>query len=121
MRSPVFGFNDCNLLCFPLIILGCTPDEDCCHPNPPATESDCVSLDCQGYVYDVVQIGGQCWFADNLRNENYDNGDVIPAGLNFPTWSSTTKGAVAGLVNLVGSRGLVISFIGFLVICYMCR
>ena len=33
----------------------------------------------QGYDYATVLIGDQCWFAENLRNENYDNGDAIPA------------------------------------------
>jgi len=32
----------------------------------------------QGYSYDVVPVGGQCWFAENLRIENYRNGDPIP-------------------------------------------
>lgn len=31
----------------------------------------------QGYDYATVQIGSQCWFAENLRNENYANGDPI--------------------------------------------
>ena len=35
----------------------------------------------QGYNYATVQIGEQCWFAENLRSEHYDNGDAIPAGL----------------------------------------
>jgi len=49
----------------------------------------------QGYDYATVLIGDQCWFAENLRNENYDNGDAIPAGLSDSEWSSTTSGATA--------------------------
>ena len=49
----------------------------------------------QGYDYATVLIGEQCWFAENLRNENYDNGDAIPAGLSDSDWSSTTAGATA--------------------------
>ena len=49
----------------------------------------------QGYDYETVKIGEQCWFAENLRNENYENGDAIPAGLSDSEWSTTTSGAVA--------------------------
>ena len=40
-------------------------------------------------------IGDQCWFSENLRSENYDNGDAIPAGLSDSEWTSTTSGATA--------------------------
>ena len=49
----------------------------------------------QGYDYATVLIGEQCWFAENLRNENYENGDVIPTGLSDSEWSTTNSGAVA--------------------------
>lgn len=48
----------------------------------------------QGYDYATVLIGEQCWFAENLRNENYENGDPIPAGLSSNAWLNTTLGAV---------------------------
>ena len=47
-----------------------------------------------GYTYDLVAIGDQCWFAENLRNEHYANGDAIPGDLSDGDWSSTTSGAV---------------------------
>ncbi len=50
-------------------------------------------LEYQGYDYETVQIGEQCWFAENLRSESYENGDAIPAGLNSSEWTSTTSGA----------------------------
>jgi uncharacterized protein (TIGR02145 family) len=49
----------------------------------------------QGYDYATVLIGDQCWFADNLRSENYENGDAIPSNLSDSEWSSTTSGALA--------------------------
>ena len=52
-------------------------------------------LEYQGYDYETVQIGEQCWFAENLRIEDYRNGDEIPVGLSDEEWSSTTSGAVA--------------------------
>ena len=48
----------------------------------------------QGYDYATVLIGEQCWFAENLRSENYENGDAIPGNLINSQWSSTTSGAV---------------------------
>jgi uncharacterized protein (TIGR02145 family) len=48
-----------------------------------------------GYAYDLVAIGDQCWFAENLRTEHYANGDAIPANLNDGEWNSTNSGAVA--------------------------
>ena len=66
---------------------------------------ECVEyVDCddpvsyQGYDYATVLIGEQCWFAENLRSENYLNGDAIPSGLSDSEWvstTSTTSGAVA--------------------------
>ena len=49
----------------------------------------------QGYDYATVLIGEQCWFAENLQNENYDNGDAIPSGLSDSEWGNTSSGAVA--------------------------
>ena len=59
----------------------------------PFTCGDPVSY--QGYDYATVQIGDQCWFSENLRNENYENGDAIPSNLSDSEWQSMTSGAVA--------------------------
>ena len=48
-----------------------------------------------GYAYDLVAIGDQCWFAENLRNEHYANGDAIPGELSNTEWVSTNSGAQA--------------------------
>jgi uncharacterized protein (TIGR02145 family) len=52
-----------------------------------------TSLTYDGRTYDLVEIGGQCWFADNLATDQYRNGDLIPSGLDNATWQSTTSGA----------------------------
>lgn len=49
----------------------------------------------QGYDYATVLIGEQCWFAENLRSENYENGDAISSNLSDSEWQNTTSGAVA--------------------------
>ena len=52
-------------------------------------------LEYQGYDYETVQIGEQCWFAENLRAEMYLNGDLIPDALTNSEWVSTSHGARA--------------------------
>jgi uncharacterized protein (TIGR02145 family) len=52
-----------------------------------------TSLTYDGRTYDLVEIGGQCWFADNLATDQYRNGDAIPTGLDDVTWQNTTEGA----------------------------
>jgi uncharacterized protein (TIGR02145 family) len=59
------------------------------------TGVSCESPTMDGHTYDVVEIGDQCWFAENLRTTVYGNGDVIPAGLTNGEWTSTTSGATA--------------------------
>ena len=49
----------------------------------------------QDYTYDLVAIGEQCWFAENLRNEYYANGDAIPGELSDSLWNVTSYGAQA--------------------------
>ena len=65
--NPLFGeFN-------PLA----TVDDGSCF-TPVAVDCTCESPTMDGYTYDVVQIGDQCWFAENLRTTVYENGDSIP-------------------------------------------
>jgi uncharacterized protein (TIGR02145 family) len=54
-----------------------------------------TSLTYDGRTYDLVEIGGQCWFADNLATDQYRNGDLIPTGLDNTAWQNTTTGAYA--------------------------
>lgn len=67
---------------------------DCPSPEEPATSEftcgDAVSY--HGYDYATVQIGEQCWFAENLRTDTYTDGTEIPAGLTNEEWTSTTNG-----------------------------
>ena len=54
-----------------------------------------VIVEHQGRDYETVQIGEQCWFAENLRVENYRNGDAIPSGLSNSEWNNATSGAIS--------------------------
>jgi len=46
-----------------------------------------------GNEYETVQIGDQCWFAENLKETHYRNGDPIPTGYNISNWSNLNTGA----------------------------
>ena len=56
-------------------------------------------LEYQGYDYETVQIGGQCWFAENLRAEQYSNGDPIPMILDDAEWQGSSEGARCWINN----------------------
>ena len=63
---------------------------------PPVSEFTCGDpVSYHGYDYATVQIGEQCWLAENLRTELYSNGDTIPGNLSNEEWASTTEGAQA--------------------------
>jgi len=57
--------------------------------------SPCDSPSMDGYAYSVVQIGDQCWFAENLHTTTYADGTDIPAGLTDGEWTTTNSGATA--------------------------
>ena len=89
------GVND--LLTF-LIYFGTNCDQsenfiDCGEPFVPWSCGDL--LEYQGYDYETVQIGGQCWFAENLRSSEYRSGVSIPTDLSDSEWSAATSGAAA--------------------------
>lgn len=68
---------------------------ECPDPNEPETaEWTCGEpVNYHSYDYATVQIGEQCWFAENLRTELYKNGLPIPGGLDNEQWSTTLVGA----------------------------
>lgn len=51
----------------------------------------CESVEFDGHTYEVVAIGSQCWFKENLRSDNYRNGDAI-SDLSDDSWTSTAGG-----------------------------
>ncbi len=92
-------------------VSGCT-DSNATNFNPAATEDDgsCAlpgpaqcggasSVTFDGHTYALVGIGTQCWFKENLRSDNYLNGDEIPGDLSGAEWVSTTTGAHAAYDN----------------------
>ena len=65
-----------------------------------------TSVSYQGYDYDIVAIGTQYWFAENLRSENYNTGTAIATGLDNATWSATTDGAVTVYDEVIGANAV---------------
>jgi uncharacterized protein (TIGR02145 family) len=94
-------------------VSGCA-DSTASNFNPEATENDgsCVypgpaqcssSITFDSHTYALVAIGTQCWFAENLRSDNYRNGEPIPGNLSSSEWASTVSGAQAVYNNDLGS------------------
>ena len=90
----VIGVND-------LMQLLSTFGTDCPEAGYPSGDPETAEWTCGGpvnyhsYDYATVQIGDQCWFAENLRTEHYTNGDAIPANLSDGEWAVTASGAAA--------------------------
>lgn len=63
--------------------------------TPAAPPFTCTggTIDYDGYTYSTVQIGDQCWFQQNLRNDNFNDGASIAGGLDNTAWSSATTPA----------------------------
>lgn len=58
----------------------------------------CAGVPCEspfmdGYSYVVVEIGQQCWFAENLRTSVYADGSAIPGVAEDTVWSALLTGA----------------------------
>lgn len=53
-----------------------------------------TATDYDGNTYNLVEIGTQCWFAQNLIATSYSNGDAIPSELDNAGWMATVVGAV---------------------------
>ena len=120
MRIPTILAAAC------LLLVGCQQEEGCTDPaatnyDPNAVEDDgsCNydndpsnpggggSLDepiIDGYTYDVVTIGNQVWFSENLRTTVYANGDAIAMHLSSTDWDLSTQGAFSVFGEMDGSE-----------------
>lgn len=89
LRGPAFG----GMALLILIASGCQPEQVEC--NDEVEKEACQQVEYNGHGYAVVQIGEQCWFAENLRTDRYRDGAVIPELVETNLWESTTEGAMA--------------------------
>jgi uncharacterized protein (TIGR02145 family) len=102
----VFSYAVDTLYTYVCPVQGCT-DTQASNFNPLAVIEDgsCTygPAQCDGqstitfddHTYALVGIGTQCWFKENLRSDNYRNGDEIPGNLSNSSWQNTTSGAQA--------------------------
>jgi len=49
--------------------------------------------DNDGNVYETIEIGDQCWMAENLKVTTYRNDELIPQITDKYLWAATTSGA----------------------------
>ena len=95
VQTPdVAGCTDPDALNFDL---NATSEDGSCEYEQAATTA-CAdgteSVEFDGHSYSVLQIGDDCWFAENLRTTTYSNGSSIPANLdNNVNWTETSSGA----------------------------
>lgn len=67
------------------------------------SDSACATLkDIDGNTYKTVQIGGQCWMAENLRTSRYRDGTSIPNVRDASVWAGLSSGAWAHYDNFAG-------------------
>ena len=66
-------------------------DDGSCVTLVGCSESDFASMD--GYNYNIVQIGDQCWFAENLQSTVYADGTSIPLVTDDYEWGDVWWGA----------------------------
>ena len=78
---------------------GCLGDFDgdgICDEYGPGACGGLSTWDYDGFTYDLVEIGGRCWFKQDLRTEHYRNGDSIPHGVSNSEWQTFTNEHVGG-------------------------
>ena len=69
------------------------------------TGSDCPATvtDIDGNVYQVVEIGDQCWMAENLKVTHYRNSETVPNVIDDWIWFELSTGAYCNYDNNGGN------------------
>lgn len=64
-----------------------------------------------GYSYQTVQIGDQCWFSENLRTIQFANLEFIPFNLNDAQWASASFPACCTYdYDEIGAAGVLYNY-----------
>ncbi|HDS01102.1 MAG TPA: hypothetical protein ENO22_02595 [candidate division Zixibacteria bacterium] len=80
---------------------GPVPDPNCCESDCPPTVTDI-----DGNTYFTVEVGDQCWMAQNLKVTHYSNGDPIPNVTDGGVWGGLTTGAYCDYNNEAGNAAI---------------
>ena len=72
-------------------LLSACEGDGAANASGPCAGQDHVTY--QGHEYAIVEIGNQCWFAENLQTEVYNNGEPLQSDLNSGSWSTTNEGS----------------------------
>ena len=72
-------------------------------PGADVETIPCTSPSMDGYDYAVVEIGDQCWFAENLRTTVYADGSAIPEETDNTAWVGLSTGARCDYDNDAGN------------------
>jgi uncharacterized protein (TIGR02145 family) len=69
--------------------------------KPQLTPCSCGSTvnDIEGNIYEIVQIGSQCWMAENLKTTKYNDGSSIPFIRDSAAWGALTTPAYCWFNN----------------------
>ena len=70
---------------------------DCAAEESPWQCGD--PLEYQGYDYETVQIGEQCWFAENLNSNFYSDGSLVESTQNNSNWANGNVGMICTYGN----------------------
>ena len=63
-------------------------------------ETSCTTVtDIDGNTYQTIQIGDQCWMAENLKVTHYRNGDAILHITGNTDWKNLSTGAYCNYIN----------------------
>lgn len=92
MDGKVYHDCDCSALRDSVIVLQGQLHAALTTP-PPASSNSCTTVTHHGYEYSLVSIGEQCWFAENLRTQQYADGSTIPEITDGTAWATAEEGA----------------------------
>ncbi|MDC3198200.1 fibrobacter succinogenes major paralogous domain-containing protein [bacterium] len=73
---------------------GCLGDYDgdgVCDEYVPGACNNLDTWEYYDYTYDLVEIGGRCWFKQDLRTEFYANGDSISNPTSIAEWADVAN------------------------------
>lgn len=75
--------------------------------EPEPFECEDIVTDIEGNDYQTVEIGEQCWFAENLKTTKYNNGSDIPNVTENAVWNTLTTDAYCWYQNNYAEYGSV--------------